>query len=234
MSYNVDELFSFRRDDDGYAVLDYLKKDDPTVTELEIPAEYNGLPVVSICSSAFEFSQHLKSVKLPKSLRTIHICAFWLCPELERVEFQSSPIIEKSIFSGCPKIPPEMIVMERVGSTDITRPILIAEPIPEIPWYNPNPDVHPDCFRPDVFELLLKNDCFRNCNLLDLLKQMIRENKPGLFPVAEQYGMFGNLENAELLDELIGYSAKKQTTEITAYLLYLKNRKFGFGEGDKF
>lgn len=272
MSYNVDELFRFEETEGGYAVAEYLKKDNPTVTELEIPGEYNGLPVVSIldhaangakyikrvripgnvckimdfafykCSSLEEvelsegletieecaFAETgLKSVKLPKSLITLCGAAFHRCKDLERVEFNSAPIIGRNAFSRCPKLPPETVVMGLVCSFDITTPVNNY-----ILWSIT--DSHfgecPECFRPDIFELLAKRNIFQKCNLEDLFKRMIDE-KPELFPVAEQYGL---LNDAELVDTLLGYAIEKQTVEITAYLLELKNRNFGFAGGDHF
>lgn len=268
---DVEELFWFEKTDGGYSIDKYLKANDPTITEIELPAEYNGEPVTEIagishskyikrvfvppsirsigpgafwkCKSlemaelseglevigagAFE-ETNLKSIVLPKSLKMIGSEAFLLCMELERVVFNSAPTFEPNVFGGCPKLPPETVAMGLVRSTDITSPFSEAD-IGAITEYSL--DV-PDYIRPDVFELLAQNDCFRNCDLRDLFEIMISENKPELFPVAEQYGM---LENARLLDELISYSAENQKTEFTAYLLDLKNRKFGFNNGgDKF
>lgn len=272
MSYSVDELFRFDETEGGYALARYLKWDDPSVTELEIPAEYNGAPVVKILSTGIGYARFLKRVKIPESVRGImgsafHSCpelcevelseglemigssafqqtklktvklpkslkellwgAFRLCRELERVEFGGSPWFGTSVFSGCPKLPPETIVMGLVRSTDITRPIFnkdISEITANIP------DVPCDCFRRDVFELLVKNRCFRDCNLKRVFEGMINNSKAELFPIAEEYGM---LPSAKILDKLISYAAERQITECTAYLLDLKNRKFGFkGGGD--
>lgn len=272
MSYSVDELFRFEKTKGGYSIDKYLKTNDPTITEIEIPAEYNGEPVTEIAgfcpskyikrviippsvrrigSEAFwkcegletaELSEglevigadafeetNLKSIVLPKSLKRICSEAFMLCTELEHVEFNSSPTFEPNVFGDCPKLPPETVAMGLVRSTDITSPLLFSD-ILELTEFSPG---LPDCFRPDVFELLAKNDCFRNWDrrLRYLFYIMIEENKAELFPVAEQYGM---LEDAELLDMLLSYAIESQTTEITAYLLDLKNRKFGFNGGNKF
>ena len=274
MSYSVDELFSFEKNTytrfGGYTLHEYLKKDDPTVTEIEIPAEYNGKRVTLIfgfsrskyikrgifppsvrlieehsfnkCASlenaelseglveigSHAFSEtNLKSVVLPKSLKRIGLSAFWYCKELERVEFNSKPSIGLNAFGSCPKLPPETVAMGLVRSTDLTRPFLKWD------FCNTDdllPDVE-DCIRPDVFELLAKNGCFRKCDLEFLFEIMMIENKAELFPVAAQYGM---LENPELLDFLLSYAIKYQRIEITAYLLDLKNRKFGFDGGGNF
>lgn len=271
MSYNIEELFRFEYKDyaNGYIIDEYLKPDDPSITEFELPAEFNGKPVTAVGYNSFEDSEYikrvvfpqsvhsvykkaffnssieeielsenlttisykafafseLKSIRLPKSLDEIRRGAFLGCDNLERVELNSSPILENEVFCGCPKLPAETVVMGLVCSTDITCPIFIDE---FSPLERFGAEVYSDCFRPDVFRLLAKNNCFRSCDLLNLLKQIIKENKPGLFPVAERYGM---LDDAELLEELISYVIERKNVELTAYLLELKNRKFGFEGG---
>lgn len=237
MNYEIDELYSFYEYDNANIVKKYLPKNDPSVTEVEIPEECNGKPVVEIWHEAFAHANYLKSVKLPKCLKAIRCGAFCNCPELERVELNSAPIIERNVFNGCPKLPAETVVMGLVGSTDITRPLpaLVFGFLDNLRALNglaaldnaaelPN-----DCFRPDVFELLVKNDSFRDFGLERALYKIIDNNKPELFSIAEQYGM---LDNAELLDRLMNYSIEQKKTELTAYLLELKKRKFGFDGGN--
>lgn len=221
-SFEVDEVLGFEKTDDGYALAEYLKKDDLRVTRLAIPEEYNGEPIMRINSEAFMSAKHLKSVTLPKGLKEIDSGAFALCTELERVDFNSSPIIGPNVFRGCPKLSPETVVMGLVRSIDITNPVS-NEDIPEITAKAS--DTPCDCFRPDVFELLARHNCFRGCDLERVFIEMVNRSKPELFPIAAQYEM---LENAELLDLLIGSAIEKQQSEIAAYLSELKNRKFGF------
>lgn len=57
---------------------------------------------------------------------------------------------------------------------------------------------------------------------------MTDESKTELFPLAEKHGM---LRREPLVDGLIEYSAEQKKPEITAYLLELKRRKFGFKKG---
>lgn len=299
MSYSIDELFRFIKNTDkrlgGYAVAEYLKKDDRTVTDVEIPAEYNGLPVTSILSNGFlnaisirrvsipesvrfiaglafpnaisikrisipgsvrfigssafhhcweleaiELSEGietigsnvfaftaLKSVKLPKSLKKLGGGAFQFCRELESVEFGGMPSeFGSMVFHGSNKLPLETLVMGLVRSTDITSPIHKADFREMTDKY-----IGEDCdyFRPDVFELLAKNKCFRSCNVKYLFEKMIREDMTEFFPIADAYGMISNIK---LIDMLISYGIEHGKTEITAYLLDFKNRKFGFDGGN--
>lgn len=222
MNYNVDELFHFLKYGDGYGLASYLKTHDPSITELEVPTEYNGKPVVRIGLHAFSYAEHLKSVKFPKSVKEINEKLFWRCPNLERVELAGKPKIALNAFSGCPKLPPETVAMGLVRSTDITRPIFKRD-IPDI--MSPNSHGSCDCLRRDVFELLVKNDCFRECNLKRVFYGLIGNNKTELLPIAEQNGM---LEDAELVGALINFASGHEKPECAAYLLDLKNRKFGF------
>lgn len=269
---NVDELFKFIKNTDkalgGYAVAEYLKKSDTAVTDIEIPAEHNGLPVTMILSGCFSSAQSitrvsvpesvrviastafynctsleavelsegitaigssvfeltgLKSVKLPKSLKKLGSYAFHFCRNLESVEFGSTPSeFGSRVFHGCDKLPPEISVMSLTRSTDITSPVRKAD-FREMIYDFRGADC--DYFRPDVFKLLAKNKCFRNCNVKFLFEKMINEDYAELIPIAEKYGM---LSNRELVDMLISYGIESENTGMTAYLLDLKNRNFGF------
>lgn len=275
----ADELFRFIKNTDknlaGYAVAEYLKKDDPTVTDIEIPAEYDGLPVTAILSVGFSSAKNirrvsipgsvrfiagwafincesleaadlsegieiigsgvfrcsgLKSVKLPKSLKKLGEGAFELCGNLESVEFGGVPSeIGARVFHGCEKLPPKLLVMSAVRSTDITKPVCKADFRENIDHF-----IGADCeyFHPEIYHLLAKNNCFRNCNVRYLFEKMIREDMAAkLFPIAEEHGM---LSSAKLLDMLISYGIEQNKTEVTAYLLDVKNRKFGFEGGNGF
>ena len=86
MSYSVDELFKFEETEGGYTLAKYLKICDPSVTELDIPAEYNGLPVVRILDGAVSCAEYIKRVSIPGSVRDIMEDAFYKCSSLEAVE----------------------------------------------------------------------------------------------------------------------------------------------------
>lgn len=173
-----------------------------------------------IGEAAFQQTK-LKTVRLPKCLKEMFSVAFCLCEELERVEIGGSPWFGMDVFFGCPKLAPETIVMGQVRSTDITQPISTSN----------NLDLSRECFRRDVFEILAQNNCFSTCSPTSVFKGIINNKKAELFPIAEEHGI---TLSQEIIDELISCSTKWQSTECTAYLLDLKNRKFGFSGGDKF
>lgn len=277
MSYNVEELYEFYEFGDAYAgIEEYLKKDDPTITELEIPAEYNGRRVTriyrdsfrgsvylkrvvippsvneiykyafSICESLetvelsegleviseYAFSStRLKSVVLPKSLVALWGNAFLCCSELESVTFNSSPVIGDYVFFDCPKLSADVALMGLVHSCDLSKPFDERD----YNWAFEEETFERLVYaRPDVLKLAFKNDCFRNVDVSVMLEFLAETGNVESLCVAEEHGL---LDDTALLDTLTEISAENGKTEITAYLLELKNRKFGFagiGEGDDF
>lgn len=98
---------------------------DGTVTEVEIPAEIDGLPVTVIGERAFENATSLesvvvpenvttlsskcfnkctslKSISLPSTLKTIKYQAFYNCISLESIEIpKGTTTLEHNVFNGC-------------------------------------------------------------------------------------------------------------------------------------
>lgn len=247
----LEELYRFvpcsKKGLSGYAVAQYLKPDDPGITELELPAEYKRKPVTMICCSTFSKAKYLKRVVIPASIRHISpfafanavlesvkfsdgsiklgLFSFTECYDLERVEFGSTPPeFGPRVFHGCEKLSPEFLAMsmtrfkDRICRADY-RGTLDGREVPVC-----------DSFRPDIFEILAKNKCYKKLNVRFLFEKMINENRLDLLTIAEKYEM---LENAALLELLLSYAIERKNVEATAYLLDLKNRKFGFiGGGD--
>ena len=101
--------FSYKLNADGTGMIfqgyyetiqDYRKK--MPYTRLEIPAEYNGYPVVGIEYMAFAYQSNLEYVKLPDTIKTIEHSAFYDCSALKEVVFPDSvQTIGRSLFSGC-------------------------------------------------------------------------------------------------------------------------------------
>ena len=113
----------------------------------------------------------------------------------------------------------------------LVRSINVTRPIPREDFRRMTENIsreHCDYFRTDVFEFLAKNRSFRGCNPKFLFERMIDANVRELFPIAEKYGM---LSNRKLVDMLTEHAIKCKNTEITAYLLDLKQLKFGFEKG---
>ena len=80
------EVFSFDIRDEGVVLAKYKGTD----TEVEIPAEYNGMPVVEIGKFSFDDGESLISVTIPDSVTSIGNNAFYLCVSLESIVLPDS------------------------------------------------------------------------------------------------------------------------------------------------
>ena len=94
--------FSVRLYSDGAVITGYHGKD----TELEIPAEIEGLPVVMLNNdneySIFNTTAKITSVKLPSTLQAIGACAFSGLRTLEEITIPDSvTTIGEKAFYGC-------------------------------------------------------------------------------------------------------------------------------------
>lgn len=260
--FNTGRLFEFEKCEGGYALTKFAQRnffDDPSatiVTEIEIPAKYRGKPVVEIgedafrgawklqkvyvpesvrkiCKSAFRSCEKLSFISLPSTLEDVGSDAFCFCRELCAVGFNSQPRLWVSVFDNDIKLPAELILAGELGAFDIAQPlannvihsqILKANAYPQNSWL---------LNRPDVLELILKNNClcdFTAKQWFDLLAFFVEKGCAEHLRVIEDCGAI----NAALADELIERSAEHHKTEMTAYLLDYKNRKFGFKGGGDF
>lgn len=277
--YVVDGLFEFEEYRGECFLQEYLRKNDPTITEIEIPAECHGFPVTtlngpffkakfikrvvvppsvrivdrssfSVCTalesvelsegletiSLFAFQQTgLKTITLPKSLKRLCDMAFAECYNLENVVFNSEISLGEKVFVDCYKLPANVTLMGLVNSSDISNPF---DENAYMSAFGIMPTIHGKCkneyikyTRPDVFELAIKNDCFRSVDVFVMLKFLFEKGHTERLLFVAEHGL---LEKRELVDEYIERSAREGLTELTAYLLELKRRKFGFKKGGDF
>lgn len=90
--------FELNKDGSGYTVVKY-DGDDEVV---EIPAKYQGMPVVAIGEKAFQYKTELETVRIPGSVKVIESQAFEGCIKLLDVTLQSgTTTIEKNAFRYC-------------------------------------------------------------------------------------------------------------------------------------
>lgn len=82
----------------GLKVIGYIGQD----TNIVIPPEYEGKPVVQIGESAFEANETITSVYLPESMTYIGVKAFAYCYSLSEIEIPSSvKVLDEKAFLNC-------------------------------------------------------------------------------------------------------------------------------------
>jgi len=106
-------------------------------TEFVIPAEYNGLPVKAISSSAFEGQREMQSITIPNSVTEIGAYAFYSCKALKTIDlpdnltklgeaaFQFSGLTEIELPNTLKEIPNE--VFAKTPLTKVTLPNALEE-----------------------------------------------------------------------------------------------------------
>ena len=93
-----DEALEFIEKDGYYSV----KRKDATLSHVEIPSAYNGLPVTEIESEGFKNSSRLKSITLPDCIKVIGNDAFKGCEYLKEITIPDGVSrIGSFAFSSC-------------------------------------------------------------------------------------------------------------------------------------
>lgn len=95
------ENLSFEKTDGGYMVVysDNLTEND---TDIVIPAEYKGKPVVAIGVSAFQSRSMIKTVYIPDTVKSIGNAAFMGCESLVEINLPDSITqIDEVAFAWC-------------------------------------------------------------------------------------------------------------------------------------
>lgn len=104
-SYESIKYFYFEELSDGtYSVAaGEALWNDPSVTEIVIPSEYNGKAVTMIADNGFYYYQGVVSVIIPESVTSIGMFAFSYCPSLSTVIFLGNTLesIGQSAFEEC-------------------------------------------------------------------------------------------------------------------------------------
>lgn len=94
----------FEKQEGGYAVTDY----QPTLLEqqtAEVPAQYQGQPVVAIGEGAFQSQKKLRAVVLPASVKSIGKQAFRDCESLCQIQLpEGLQIIDSGAFMNCKEL----------------------------------------------------------------------------------------------------------------------------------
>ncbi len=95
-----DLSFVLNADKQSYSVLGLFH--ETGAIRIEIPEEYDGLPVTAICASAFASSAYLESVFVPDTVTHIGHNAFDGCGVLKNVELSKNLVfVGELAFEGC-------------------------------------------------------------------------------------------------------------------------------------
>lgn len=222
MSFRKRKLFRFKKIHKWYELDFFRGADDPTVTEVVIPGRHWFRRVIGIKWECFKNCKYLRRVYIPDSVFSIDAEAFLNCPELLEIRLPREFRLESPTFVKCPKLDPETVLLGCVGGKEkyIHWPL---NPFGRFEW--------DELLRPDVFELTIKYDSFRRIGTDKLYKELVRRGLISHFKMLEQAG---RSPSAEETDELIRFSVENKMTEMTAYFLEYKKRKFGFSGGGDF
>lgn len=99
---NCEDLFEFRETEDSYILSLFFQHKNDKITEIEIPDEYNGRPVVRIGNGAFAYAKLIESVQIPAGVKTIGDSAFFGCVNLSGITFpEGLKTIGKAAFTCC-------------------------------------------------------------------------------------------------------------------------------------
>lgn len=179
---------------------------------------------------AFNTCAYLGGVVLPKSLELLESDAFYDCARLRRVTFLNPDTrIGGSMFGNCLALCAENVLMGLLGSVDLTAPLpaRLYRDIPgELPAFGQT-EYTETILRRDIFELAVKNGCFREAKrgeLSRLLALAIECSRGELIRTAAEGGL---LSDAATVGALVDCAADHGQTELTAWLLDFKNRVFG-------
>ena len=112
----VDELrLSWNDEGTGYTVIGI---EDPYLSEITIPSEYNGYPVTAIDDGIFQYSPNLRYLCIPGSVTTIGIRAFASCSFLEELVLNEGVVtIGAEAFYGCSALT-ELTIPDSVQTID--------------------------------------------------------------------------------------------------------------------
>lgn len=213
-----EELFTFHETEGGYILSEF--NGDETVTEVTTPPEYNGKPVVKIGNGAFSNAIKLQKITISENVRSIGTEAFFCCEALRSISLPASlesigsfALLECEAlceveFKSYPKFGAYVFGFGCLPSAEITLMGVVRSR---------------DITNP-IDLVLLRDDLKIASGRADYKPWFSRADVVAL---AMENDCFREID-VELVDALIDYSAKNNTTEITAYFLELKRQKSEF------
>ena len=126
--------FALNAAGDGYILTDYIGDD----AAVEIPAEYQGKPVVQIGRCAFADCRQLTSVTIPGSVKSIEEFAFSGCTKLQQLNMEEGLLtIANYAFSECYSlyevVLPESLKVVTVYAFEFCRNAMFCISLPNVP-----------------------------------------------------------------------------------------------------
>ena len=237
---NCDELFRFKRNGKtgGYILAEYLHKNDTAITSVDIPTEHNGEPVSAVGDNAFSYSENLKSVTIPSTVKYLGGNAFRGCISLQKIVLPDSiSEVGKGTFADCKSLisveidnPILEIAPKMFSGCDMLCAEAIADSMPMFIDENNVGEYVSDYSRYDVARLLVGQERVR-MGKVSFLGTIILYDMPKLLPLAEECGL---LTDRDFVSWISQECARRGLAECTAWLLEYINRKFGFAKEDKY
>lgn len=234
------QLVSARLPEELFIMASYVFWNASSLKDVILPKKLDTLPIATFmdCSSlegielprsikkietwAFARCSALKTIEIPESVKYIDGDAFMGCASLERIIFRYPPIqFGLSAFSECPSLPAEYRLMSVLGTADLDNSFfrqIIGKR--HIEWK--------EVFDKDVFELALSLGKFEGCDIDWLAAWLVECDIPESVELAEKYGWITD----KTIDMFIDSASECGHTEMTARLLELKRRRFGFDGGN--
>ena len=97
------KIYEYAEANTGIILNKYKKKD----TEVIVPCEIDGKPVIAIDREAFK-KKKITSIQIPETVRSIGVDAFLCCEELETLEIMNPNVeIKRGAFYDCKKLADE-------------------------------------------------------------------------------------------------------------------------------
>lgn len=93
-----EELFEFEIIDDVCCLKRYMRRDDPSLTDIEIPDEHTGKKLGRIMPCAFAGARYIRTVHIPESVTELESYTFWNCASLVSIVI---PPKTRRIRNGC-------------------------------------------------------------------------------------------------------------------------------------
>ena len=96
-----DYIYCLSEDGQGACTLSYTGNE----TEVVVPEQLDGLPVVAIGDHTFNYQENIVSIELPSTITEIGTMAFFKCSALQSIVIpEGVTLLDQSCFAGCEEL----------------------------------------------------------------------------------------------------------------------------------